>query len=227
MRDSYTKFIFGVGITISLFFGCSEKENPVDNNQMIGSGKLVSESRAVGAFTGIQVTSFAKVYITQDTVESLRIETDDNILDRVVTSLNSNTLVVGLRDGSYSNVTLNVYASIKAIQRLESTGAAEFLSTNSLQTDSLTCKSTGAGIFTLTGTTIYENIEITGSGDIHNFNLLSSYCHIIISGAGNVEVNVSQQLDATITGTGNITYAGNPPVLHQLITGIGTILPKH
>jgi hypothetical protein len=229
MSSSYRKLIliFGFAIAISLFFGCSKNENPVDNNQIVGSGKLVSESRVVGTFTGIQVTNFAKVFITQDTVESLRLESDDNIIDRVVTSVTSNMLIVGLRDGSYSKVTVNVYASMKTIKRFESTGTAEFSTINSIQTDSLTCKITGAGSFTLTGKTNYESIEIIGSGDVHNFNLISSFCSVTISGAGNVEAYVTQQLDATIAGTGNITYAGNPPVVHQIISGVGTIQPKH
>lgn len=229
MSSSYTKFILISCCTaaLSLFCGCSKNDNPVDSEQIVGSGRLVSESRNLGSFTGIQVSNFAKVLVTQDTIESLRIESDDNIIDRVLTSMNGRTLVVGLRDGSYNNVTVNVYASMKNIKLLESIGAAEFSSTNSIETDSLTCRITGTANVTLSGITNYENIEIIGSGNVHNLNLLSSFCHVTISGTGNVEVNAAQQLDAIIAGTGNITYTGNPPVFHQTITGAGVIQPKH
>jgi hypothetical protein len=80
---------------------------------------------------------------------------------------------------------------------------------------------------TISGTTNYESIEITGSGNVHNFGLISSFCTIIISGAGNVEANVTQQLNAVIAGTGNITYDGNPAVVHQTISGVGVIQPRH
>jgi hypothetical protein len=219
--------MFGFVITISLFYGCLKNENPVNNDQIVGSGRLVSESLNLGTYTGIQVTNFAKVFITQDTLESLRIESDDNIIGYVETSVNSGALVVGLRDGPYSNVTVNVYTSMKNIKRLESTGAADFSSTNSIQTDTLTCRITGAANVTLAGITNYENIEIIGSGNVHNLNLLSSFCRVTISGAGNVEVSAAQQFDATIAGSGNITYSGNPPVVHQIITGVGVIQPKH
>jgi hypothetical protein len=220
--------VFGfVTAIVLLLSGCSKNDNPVNSNQITGSGKLVSESRVVGTFNGIQVTNFAKVFITQDTVESLRIESDDNIIDRVLTSVNNNTLIVGLRDGSYNKVTVNVYASMKSINRLESTGAADFSSTNSIRADSLLYKVTGSGSLTISGTTNYESIEIIGSGAVHNFNLISSFCTISISGAGNVEANVTQQLNAVIAGTGNITYDGNPAVVHQTISGIGVIQPRH
>lgn len=219
--------VCGLVTAIVLLSGCSKNDNPVDSSQITGSGKLVSESRVVGTFNGIQVTNFAKVFITQDTVESLRIESDDNIIDRVLTSVNNNTLVVGLRDGSYNKVTVNVYASMKSIKLLESTGAADFSSTNSIRADSLLYKVTGSGSLTISGTTNYESIEIIGSGDVHNFSLVSSFCTIMISGAGNVEANVTQQLNAVIAGTGKITYDGNPAVVHQTISGVGVIQPRH
>jgi len=229
MQTSHRKLglIFGLLMVVSFFWGCSKNENAVDNDQIVGSGRLVSESRSGGTFTGIQVTNFAKVFITQDTVESLRIESDDNIIGSVQTTLNGATLVVGLRDGSYGHVTVNVYASMKNIRLLESIGTADFSAVNLIDTDSLICKITGTGNVTLAGKTNYEKVQITGTGNIQNSNLLSSLCSITISGTGNVQVHVTQQLDATIAGTGNITYDGNPAVIHQSITGIGVIRPGH
>lgn len=226
MYNSKTKLVHGLVIIVLLVAGCSRNESVVGNDQITGSGRLVSQQRTVGTFSGIQVTNFAKVIVKQDTVESLRIEADDNIIDRVMTSASNGILVVGLRDGSYNNVTVNVFASMKNIKRLESTGTADFSSSNSIQTDSIICKIKGAGSITLAGTANYEVVEIVGAGNVHNFNLISSSCYASISGTGNIEVNVTQQLDAVIAGTGTITYAGNPPVVHPLITGVGSIRPK-
>jgi len=227
MYISFVKFIFITGCLITAFlcFGCLNSENPIDNGQIIGSGKIVSESRTVGTFTGIQVKNFAKVFITQDTVESLRIESDDNVIGLVLTSVNGSTLIIGLSDGSYNHVTVNVYVSMKTVRLLESAGAAEFTSLNSMKLDSLFCRITGTAKITLAGSVNYENVEIFGSGDIHTLNLVSYFCTIKIYGAGNADVNATQQLDAEITGAGIITYAGNPPVVHRVITGTGAIRP--
>jgi hypothetical protein len=218
---------FGVPATFVLLLlllnGCTKNENVVGNEQIIGSGRVVSQARAVGTFSGIQVTNVGKVFVTQDTVESLRIESDDNIIDRVVTSVSNGVLVVGLRDGSYNNVTLRIYASMRSIKRLESTGAADFSTVNSIQTDSIVCRIKGAGNIALTGSAAVEIVEITGAGNVNNFGLASGRCTAIITGTGNIEVNVTQQLDAVITGTGTITYAGNPAVIHQTITGVGSL----
>jgi hypothetical protein len=225
MSRSHGKTAIYIGFVIMILSasGCSKHDSIMDSPQIIGSSTVVSESRTVGSFTGIQITSFANVFVTQDTVESLRIESNDNIIGRVRTSLNGTTLVVDLQEGSYSNVTVNVYASMKKIKLLESIGSATFSSMNSILTDSITCKITGAGSVTLTGKTNYENVIITGSGEIHNAKLISSFCTVTISGTGNVEAQVTQQLNAMIAGTGTVVYTGNPAVIQKVITGTGVI----
>jgi hypothetical protein len=218
--------VLGLAVMAFLYSACSKVDTVVENDQIVGSGRIVTQVRSVGTFAGIRVTNFAKVFVTQDTIESLRIASDDNIIDRVMTSVSNGVLVVGLREGSYNNLTVNVYASMKQIRRLESTGTAEFSSSNSIQTDSIICKITGAGSITLTGTANYEGVEIVGTGNVHNVNLVSTSCYASISGAGNVEITATQSLDAAIAGTGTITYAGNPPVIHQVVTGIGSVRPR-
>lgn len=213
-------------LVLAMYGGCSKNDNIVDNDRITGSGKLVSQTRSVGTFNGIQVTNFAKVFVTQDSLESLRIEADDNIMDRVMTSINGGVLSVGLKDGSYNTVTVNVYASMKSIKRLESTGAADFLTTIPISTDTIFCRITGTGTVTLTGMAAYEAVEIMGAGTIKNFDLAASRCSASISGTGNIDVNVSEQLDAMITGTGTITYEGNPLVVNQIVSGVGSIQQK-
>ena len=219
--------IVAASIIIALLWtGCSKNETTVGTDHIVGSGRLVSEIRPVAAFDGIQVTNFGKVFITQDTVESLRIESDDNMIGRVHTSVNNGVLVVGLENGSYSNVTVNVYASMRRIRSLESVGAADFLSSTPVHPDTIVCRITGAGSIALAGTADEESVEIVGAGNVRNFGLESSHCFVSISGTGSVEVTATRQLDALIAGTGSIVYGGNPAVVHQSITGIGSIQPR-
>ena len=210
----------------ALFFGCSKNETVVGSNSIVGSGRLVSEQRNVGAFTGIQVTNFANVFVKQDTVQSLRIESDDNIMSLVATSVQNGVLVVGLKEGSYNNVTVNVYASMSSVRWLELIGAGDCQTVSPIHADTIVCRIKGAGTITLAGTASQEMVEIIGAGNVHNFDLVSSRCVASISGTGNIDVNVTQQLDATISGTGVITYDGHPPTVNQTVVGIGSIRPK-
>jgi hypothetical protein len=198
----------------------------VATGQIAGSGRIVSQVRAAAGFTGIEVTNTTKVIITQDTVESLRIEVDDNILDRVTTTVTGGVLRVGLQEGSYNNVTFRVYVSMVNINLLESTGAADFSATGPISVGEIVCRITGAGTVTLWGTATSETVEIIGAGSIRNLGLVTPRCTALISGAGDIQVHVTEQLDAVISGTGSIVYAGDPPTVHSIITGLGNVSPQ-
>jgi hypothetical protein len=127
-----------------------------------------------------------------DPHQSLRIEADDNILDRVSSAVHGGILEVGLTDGSYNHVTVNIYASMSAIERLESIGAADFTTPNSIQTDMITCRITGTGTMLLKGTASKVIVELAGAGTVRCFELTSSQCTVTLTGTGNVEVNATQ-----------------------------------
>jgi len=115
---------------------------------------------------------------------------------------------------------------MKTINLVECVGSGQFTSSDSIDTDVLTCTITGAGSITLKGRATSETIEIDGAGSVHNFDLVSSTCFATISGAGSIEVTVMNELSATIAGSGVITYSGNPSSIQQTIAGTGVIRPK-
>ena len=215
-----------LAVTVLLCAGCSKNESITSSNQIIGSGRLVSVPRIVGTFVGIRVTNFAKVFVVQDSIQSLTIEADDNIIGRVLTSIENDVLVLGLENGSYSNITLNVHASMRTIRLLESVGAVDLQTTSPIHVDTIVCRITGAGSVSIAGTAVREIVEIVGAGSIHNFDLISPHCFASISGTGDIDVNATQQLDAFISGAGTITYDGHPQVVHQTVTGVGSVRPR-
>ena len=126
MKNSLSPLIAALGILSSILMGCSNDNSVVDNNnQIMGSGRIVSELRSATGAHGIHITSVGKVYVTQDTVESVRIEADDNIIGLISSSISAGVLEVKLHDGSYSNVTIRIYATPKNISLLSFTGAGE------------------------------------------------------------------------------------------------------
>jgi len=223
-RKSFSSLALLASLWILFIAGCTNHLS--DPDQIVGSGRLISQPRSLPAFTGIQVAGIAKVVIKQDSVQSLRIEADDNIVDLITTGVNNGLLVVGLQQGSYSNVTVNVFVSMKTLDRLECIGTADFVTSGAMRIDAITCRITGAGTMTLSGTATSQTIEVTGTGDVHNFGLISNRCSATITGLGSLEVNVTQQLDAIVSGSGSIIYTGTPGVVNKTIVGIGSVRPK-
>ena len=135
-------------------------------------------------------------------------------------------LVIGLKDGSYSNVTLKAYISLKTIRSLTINGAGNIATQNSLSCDNLYVTINGAGNIVVKGTGDYLNSLINGAGNITAKEFLVARCKAYVNGAGNCSVYTSDELDATVNGAGNIYYYGNPPVVRASITGVGQIIRK-
>ncbi len=71
----------------------------------------------------------------------------------------------------------------------------------------------------LSGTTDKQKIEISGSGKYNALNFSSKITNIDSSGSCNVNVDVSEVLDVNVSGSGKITYKGNPAKIEQKVSG--------
>jgi hypothetical protein len=212
-------------IIVWLFGGCHD-EFLNNSDQIVGSGTLATRIVSVSPFSGIQLTGIGEVFVTQDTVQSIRVEADDNIIDRLTLEVHGSSLNIGIQKGSYSHVTIRIYVSMRSVELLELTGAGNFAAVGPLDANALICRIVGAGNVTLSGRASSETIMLEGAGSICAFELESSHCTVLLTGTGSAEVTVTQHLAATISGVGNVTYAGDPPEVVSHVSGLGSIHRK-
>jgi hypothetical protein len=191
-----------------------------------GSGRIVTDNRLATGFRTIRVTGIAEVHLVQGSSFAVTVEADDNIIDRVTTVVNGDYLVVGIVPASYSRVTVRLYVTLPAIDGLELMGTGQFITDAPIHATDLTVRLAGAGSIRLAGSADAEMIEISGAGEVHNFDLIAATATVMLSGSGNLEVTATESLDATLAGVGNITYDGHPTVMHSTVTGVGTIDPR-
>lgn len=83
---------------------------------------------------------------------------------------------------------------------------------------------TGSGAVTLEGTGERLSVLIPGSGELRARDLRSTEAVVSITGSGDAHVHTTGSLDASIAGSGRITYLGNPDVTRR-IAGSGDIEP--
>ena len=81
----------------------------------------------------------------------------------------------------------------------------------------------GSGKFMASGSASEIKTNISGSGRIRAADLVVDRCNVRISGSGDVEINVQKSLDATISGSGTVTYKGNPSQVNSHASGSGRI----
>ncbi len=81
----------------------------------------------------------------------------------------------------------------------------------------------GSGKFEGSGTANEIKTNISGSGKVYASNLEVDKCDIRISGSGDVEINVKSELDANISGSGSVSYKGNPSHVRGNSSGSGKV----
>lgn len=81
----------------------------------------------------------------------------------------------------------------------------------------------GSGEVKAAGSAQTVKADITGSGKILAANLETDKCDVDISGSGDVEINVKTELEARITGSGTVSYKGNPARVNADSSGSGKV----
>lgn len=81
----------------------------------------------------------------------------------------------------------------------------------------------GSGKIQASGTADKVKTSISGSGKVLAADLQTNRCEIRISGSGDVEINVTNELDANISGSGSVSYRGNPKKINSHASGSGKV----
>jgi hypothetical protein len=210
----------------TLLFGCTVNlgNNP---NMTIGSGKIVTESRTISGVNAVVATGSGKLILEQGDVDSLTITADDNILPLLTSTVLGGKLTLGMRPGSsYSTRSDIVYkVTVKTLNEVGISGSANGTVTN-VRTDSFKVVLSGSGNLTASGSAATQDIVATGSSSFHGDELTGAKVNAKVSGSGSITVNVSEELNASTSGSGNIYYTGNPTMVNPNSSGSGKVMRK-
>jgi len=69
----------------------------------------------------------------------------------------------------------------------------------------------------------YLEASVSGSGNLNLKKLEAQEAVVRVSGSGDVDVTVVRRIDAKVSGSGDITYRGDPKQLSTSVSGSGSI----
>jgi len=103
----------------------SRSVTEVSSRRVTGSGVLVTREMDLEGFTKLEISSAFDVDLTQSSIYSVVITTDDNVADDVRVTLSGDTLSIGLSPQTWSlgNVTLRAEISMPRLEGAELSGA--------------------------------------------------------------------------------------------------------
>ncbi|HVZ96454.1 MAG TPA: head GIN domain-containing protein [Chitinophagaceae bacterium] len=213
-------------------------------NMVTGNGHVRKENRNPGDFTGVRSSGSVDVEISNGTACSVTVEDDDNLLPYLVTEVINGTLYIHYKNGtSVNNDHSKVYVTAPALNEVNTSGSADIVITDVLKsTDKIDMSATGSGSIKgavdapaisvdisgsgnvkLSGRTKDFDCSVTGSGDADCGSLASENTKIDVSGSGNAHVFASVHLSASVTGSGDVYYRGNPPNPDIHTSGSGSV----
>ncbi|MFN7964767.1 MAG: head GIN domain-containing protein [Acidobacteriota bacterium] len=190
-----------------------------------GSGKVVEETRTVSSFSKIESAGSTDVVVTIGSPQRVVIKADDNILPLITTTVSDNALSIGSRGNYSTRNAVQVLVTMPSLTSLELAGSGA-ANINGLQEQGFEASLSGSGDITATGTTTSLKVSIAGSGDVHLFGLIAQHGEVSVTGSGNVEVHVSESLQASVMGSGDIVYDGAPEKLERRVIGSGEITAR-
>jgi translation initiation factor IF-1 len=96
----------------------------------------------------------------------------------------------------------------------------------SVNTNSLNSRISGSGDIILHGQAENHNTEISGSGKIRAYDLETDVVVATISGSANVNVKANKEIQARISGSGDVNYIGSPDKIDSKVSGSGSITKR-
>ena len=192
-----------------------------------GSGQLASESRPVTGFTKVELSGTGELTIEKTGTESLAISAEDNLLPLLTSEVSGDTLVLGTKRNTEIVTTkpINYALTVKDLTGLTLSGSGNIRVSN-LSTTRLTTKISGSGTITASGTADDQDLDVSGSGRYQADQLASKTVSAGISGSGTASVLVSDALDVRISGSGTLTYTGDPTRVTQDVSGSGKLIKQ-
>lgn len=201
-----------------------------------------SQAQLPGEFSGIKASDPVNIVVFQGGENTVTIDAPENIREKIKTRTEGEILVISADEKIKSGETVTVSISVKSLKRLEISGTAEIRSENQLSCDTLHIESngagninldvkangiktkiTGAGDIQLKGSARYLDASVSGAGELKAFHLETEKAKVRVSGAGDVKINVSQSLDANVSGAGSVIYKGEPADRNVNISGAGSV----
>jgi hypothetical protein len=195
---------------------------PFSNNT--GSGNIISQERTLPPFHSLEAQGVSTIFITQESPTRVRVEADENALDRVSTSVANGVLITNTEGNFKTAAAVKIYISTPELRRIKLQGVGSITTVNDISVDELSVDSPGAGNITLTGIADTFQATLSGVGNVEALDLTTRKSSVTVSGLGSCRVTVTDELDATISGNGNIYYAGDPPVVNYTNTGWGQLI---
>lgn len=189
--------------------------------EISGSGKRELQKRNVAPFTSISTEGAFTIEVTCQKDVSLEVEGDDNVLEFVTSDVSGNILRLKNSKNYSTKEPVKFKISVPNLEGLSVNGAGH-IEIKNLNNDKFEIDTNGAPTIVASGNTKVIDVGANGAGKIDVSKLHASRGVVDSRGVSRIDLDVTDQLDATVSGPSTVTYKGDP-VVNKTIHGPGKI----
>ncbi len=199
------------------------------------------ETRSLASFEHLKVGGVAEITLQAGSQESAVVTVKNMSLADLITEVKNKTLYIRLKESNYDDIEIKIILTYRMLKSIDLSGASVVKGNATLKADkfalhssgaskvsikvdtkSLVLKASGASNLEIAGQADYQEIGISGATNLKAINLNSQKVRLDVSGAGNLQLNVNEELSGQISGMSKIKYRGNPSVKISK-SGMGSI----
>lgn len=232
--------ILGLLITITLI-SCNANLNL--GKGVDGSGNIITEKRAINEnFDKISSSSGVTVIVEQGTPSDIEVETDDNLMQYVITKVENGTLVVKVEGNINSMSSIDVRIRMSSIAGLESSSGSRISSKNTLKGNTIavksssgseieavlefekvSCESSSGSNITVSGKALRLETTSSSGSEIDAGELAANDVISQSSSGSSTSINPIVKLEAKASSGSSIDYVKAPKTIIKTETSGGSV----
>lgn len=179
--------------------------------------------RTVTSFENIVIETSPNtyVYVRYDKTPSVTVKTEHRYIDKVTTSVSMGTLTIRLNSKHFEDVQVEIYVYTPVVKKISLSGSGNVEFVDGFDNTLLQTDITGGGKLQFKGSAEINDFQsnVSGGGLIDALKLNVKKATVMVSGGGEVLIQVADQLVGSIAGGGNIFYSGDPEVSSSVVGG--------
>jgi len=201
---------------------------------------------SVKDFNSIDITIACELYLRQGDQESLRVEAEKDIFDKLEIDVRDSTLYLETdRDRNFKDWDVEVYLTVKQLQSIDIGGAVKLRTNGTLTADRLELDVSGAADLEmrievdklladfggavnaeLEGKARYVVMDMSGASNVEADELMTDAFYLEFSGFGKAGIYAEKVLKVDMSGMGVVKYGGEPRKVKTNSSGLGIIKPR-
>ncbi len=236
-------------ITLSLITLLSISCTAQWGKKVKGNGNMTTIERSVGDYDAVALSGWFDVNLVAGNEGELTLKGEENLLEYIKTEVKDGKLTIKVKKGinlkpSSWKKGMGIYVTVPVedINAVTLSGSGDIVGKTTLKANNFKTSISGSGDITLdvdanevkatmsgsgdinlSGKTGDLEVRVSGSGDIKAYDLEADYVSAEVSGSADVKVTVNQTLKARVSGSGDISYRGNPKKIDSKTSGSGDV----